>query len=200
MFIYFHFFSLDPTDGTWTTLSTVIEQDDQIEIDGEIFHKPFVEKPVSAENHDVYIYFPSSAGGGSQRLFRKIGSRSSVYTSENSIRKDGSYIYEEFMPTDGTDVKVYTVGAEYAHAEARKSPGLDGKVERDEFGKEVRYPVILRADEKLIAMKICLAFKQTVCGFDLLRAEGKSFVCDVNGFSFVKNSTKYYDDCASILG
>ncbi|CAF1051721.1 unnamed protein product [Adineta ricciae] len=187
-------------DGTWITLSNVIEQDDQIEIDGQIFHKPFVEKPVSAENHDVYIYFPSSAGGGSQRLFRKIGSRSSVYTSENSIRNDGSYIYEEFMPTDGTDVKVYTVGAEYAHAEARKSPGLDGKVERDEFGKEVRYPVILRADEKLIAMKICLAFKQTVCGFDLLRVEGKSFVCDVNGFSFVKNSTKYYDDCASILG
>ncbi|CAM4743211.1 unnamed protein product [Rotaria magnacalcarata] len=187
-------------DGIWKTLSVVNEQDDQIEIDGEVFHKPFVEKPVSAENHDVYIYFPSSAGGGSQRLFRKIGSRSSVYTSENSIRKDGSYIYEEFMPTDGTDVKVYTVGAEYAHAEARKSPGLDGKVERDEFGKEVRYPVILRADEKLIAMKICLTFKQAVCGFDLLRAEGKSFVCDVNGFSFVKNSTKYYDDCASILG
>ena len=149
--------------------------------------------------------------------FVQIGNRSSVYKSENNIRTDGSYIYEEFMPTDGTDVKVYTVGAEYAHAEARKSPGLDGKVERDEFGKEVRYPVILRADEKLIAMKICLAFKvyqpieieresmdislqQTVCGFDLLRAEGKSFVCDVNGFSFVKNSTKYYDDCASILG
>jgi hypothetical protein len=61
-------------DGTWKTLSTVHEQDDQIEIDGEIFHKPFVEKPVSAENHDVYIYFPSSAGGGSQRLFRKVGS------------------------------------------------------------------------------------------------------------------------------
>ncbi|CAF1431272.1 unnamed protein product [Rotaria magnacalcarata] len=187
-------------EGVWATLSHVVEQDDHIEIDGEIFHKPFVEKPVSAENHDVYIYFPSSAGGGSQRLFRKIGSRSSVYTPENCIRKDDSYIYEEFMPTDGTDVKVYTVGAEYAHAEARKSPGLDGKVERDEFGKEVRYPVILRADEKLIAMKICLAFKQTVCGFDLLRVEGKSFVCDVNGFSFVKNSTKYYDDCASILG
>jgi inositol hexakisphosphate/diphosphoinositol-pentakisphosphate kinase len=53
-------------------LSNVIEQDDQIEIDGQIFHKPFVEKPVSAENHDVYIYFPLSAGGGSQRLFRKV--------------------------------------------------------------------------------------------------------------------------------
>ncbi len=53
-------------------MSNIIEQDDQIEIDGQIFHKPFVEKPVSAENHDVYIYFPSSAGGGSQRLFRKV--------------------------------------------------------------------------------------------------------------------------------
>ncbi|XP_033034883.1 inositol hexakisphosphate and diphosphoinositol-pentakisphosphate kinase 2 isoform X8 [Trachypithecus francoisi] len=178
----------------------LIEGEDHVEVNGEIFQKPFVEKPVSAEDHNVYIYYPTSAGGGSQRLFRKIGSRSSVYSPESNVRKTGSYIYEEFMPTDGTDVKVYTVGPDYAHAEARKSPALDGKVERDSEGKEVRYPVILNAREKLIAWKVCLAFKQTVCGFDLLRANGQSYVCDVNGFSFVKNSMKYYDDCAKILG
>ncbi|XP_054421478.1 inositol hexakisphosphate and diphosphoinositol-pentakisphosphate kinase 1 isoform X11 [Pteronotus mesoamericanus] len=97
-------------------------------------------------------------------------------------------------------LQVYTVGPDYAHAEARKSPALDGKVERDSEGKEIRYPVMLTAMEKLVARKVCVAFKQTVCGFDLLRANGHSFVCDVNGFSFVKNSMKYYDDCAKILG
>ncbi|XP_035718735.1 inositol hexakisphosphate and diphosphoinositol-pentakisphosphate kinase 2-like isoform X19 [Vespa mandarinia] len=178
----------------------LVESEDHVEVNGVIFNKPFVEKPVSAEDHNIYIYYPTSAGGGSQRLFRKIGSRSSVYSPESRVRKTGSYIYEDFMPTDGTDVKVYTVGPDYAHAEARKSPALDGKVERDSEGKEIRYPVILSNAEKLISRKVCLAFKQTVCGFDLLRANGQSFVCDVNGFSFVKNSNKYYDDCAKILG
>ena len=176
------------------------EDDDHVVVNGVTFNKPFVEKPIDAEDHNIIIYYPTSAGGGSQRLFRKIGSRSSVYSPESSVRKQGSFIYEDFMATDGTDVKVYTVGPDYAHAEARKSPALDGKVERNSEGKEVRYPVILSNKEKLIARKVCMAFKQMVCGFDLLRANGKSYVCDVNGFSFVKNSHKYYDDCAKILG
>lgn len=72
-----------------------------MEVNGVIFNKPFVEKPVSAEDHNIYIYYPTSAGGGSQRLFRKIGSRSSVYSPESRVRKTGSFIYEDFMPTDG---------------------------------------------------------------------------------------------------
>lgn len=178
----------------------LVESDDHIEVSNFVFNKPFVEKPISAEDHNICIYYPAHAGGGSQRLFRKIGCRSSVYSNESHVRKTGSYIYEEFMPTDGTDVKVYTAGPDYAHAEARKSPALDGKVERDMDGKEIRYPVILTNKEKLIARKVCLAFKQTVCGFDLLRANGHSYVCDVNGFSFVKSSMKYYEDCSKILG
>lgn len=36
--------------------------------------------------------------------------------------------------------------------------------------------------------------------FPFRRANGRSYVYDVNGFLFVKNSAKYYDGCARILG
>ena len=46
---------------------------------------------------------------------------------------------------------------------------------------------------------INFSLKQTVNGFDLLRTNGKSLICDVNGFSFVKTSQKYYDDASQLL-
>ena len=69
-------------------------------------------------------------------------------------RRDGSYIIEEFLTTGGTDVKVYTVGPRYAHAEARKSPVVDGKVMRSADGKEIRYPVLL-SPQVIIRNPVC---------------------------------------------
>ena len=183
-----------------SVINVVEEFDEYIVVNGVQINKPLVEKPIDAENHNIYIYYPMSAGGGSKRLFRKVDDRSSeFYPGVNEVRQSGSYIYESFVVTQGTDVKVYTVGPDYGHAEARKSPVVDGKVNRDSAGLEVRYPVILSPSEKEIARKIVTAFKQTVCGFDILRVQGKSYCCDVNGFSFVKNSRKYYDDASQIL-
>lgn len=181
-------------------VNVVEEFDEYVLINGVQINKPLVEKPVDAEDHNIYIYYPVSAGGGSKRLFRKVGDRSSeFYPHVNELRAEGSFIYEEFVITQGTDVKVYTVGPEYGHAEARKSPVVDGRVNRDHTGREVRYPVILSHEEKDIIKKIVTAFKQTVCGFDILRVRGRSYVCDVNGWSFVKNSRKYYDDASKVL-
>ncbi|KAL2335562.1 hypothetical protein Fmac_016775 [Flemingia macrophylla] len=187
-------------EAPYQQLDYFIEEEDFVEVHGKRFWKPFVEKPVDADNHSIMIYYPSSAGGGMKELFRKVGNRSSEFHPEvRRVRREGSYIYEEFMPTGGTDVKVYTVGPEYAHAEARKSPVVDGVVMRNPDGKEVRYPVLLSPAEKEMAREVCIAFRQAVCGFDLLRSEGRSYVCDVNGWSFVKNSYKYYDDSACVL-
>ncbi|KAE8668634.1 Inositol hexakisphosphate and diphosphoinositol-pentakisphosphate kinase [Hibiscus syriacus] len=193
-------YALVNREEPYQELDYFIEEEDYVEVHGNRFWKPFVEKPVNGDNHSIMIYYPSSAGGGMKNLFRKVGNRSSEFHPDvRRVRRDGSYIYEEFMPTGGTDVKVYTVGPEYAHAEARKSPVVDGVVMRNPDGKEVRYPVLLTPNEKQMAREVCMAFRQAVCGFDLLRSDGCSYVCDVNGWSFVKNSHKYYDDAACVL-
>ena len=94
----------------------VVETDDSIVVGGVTLAKPFVEKPVDAENHDIRIYYPRRMGGGCKRLFRKIEDRSSTYYPEkSSVRREGSYIYELFLMTQGLDVKVYTAGPDYAH-------------------------------------------------------------------------------------
>lgn len=51
-----------------THRSGVLELDDRVVVDGTQLIKPFVLKPVDAENHDIFVYFHPEDGGGSQHV------------------------------------------------------------------------------------------------------------------------------------
>ncbi|EFA76154.1 hypothetical protein PPL_10371, partial [Heterostelium album PN500] len=179
-----------------------VENEDFIECNGERIYKPFIEKPFDAEDHNINIYYPKSQGGGCRRLFRKVGNNSSIYLPEvNNIRTNGSYIYEEFVTLDDAkDVKVYSTPTQ-AYAELRKSPSVDGHVERNCLGKEKRTETNLSELESRHAIQINRIFRQFICGFDILRTKGVSYICDVNGWSMVKgrNQNHFYDEASRYL-
>ncbi|MES1918664.1 hypothetical protein MHBO_000598 [Bonamia ostreae] len=161
------------------------ENDDYIQTNGMRIYRPFVEKPLSARRHDINIYYSKAMGRGVRKLFRKIKNVSSqYYPGPSQVRRDGTYIYERLIDSV-KDIKVYAVLDDYCYTEMRKSPNVDGVVERNAEGFEKREFCPLTYEEALIARKIIKVFKQNVCGFDIIREDEKK----LNSIKKVRSSS-----------
>jgi inositol hexakisphosphate/diphosphoinositol-pentakisphosphate kinase len=174
----------------------ILEQDDSITYKDVLLTKPFVEKPLDSTDHNVYVYYSPK---GIRKMHRKMKNQSSHWDpDEYKIRRD-AFLYQEYVQsTNNQDIKVYVVG-DYVHAETRKSPTVDGIVERNELGKEKREAIKLTEQEYDDAIRVAKCFKHFICGFDYLRTDKGTYVIDVNGMSFVKGSIEYYDKASANL-
>ncbi|KAF2499675.1 hypothetical protein BU16DRAFT_454830 [Lophium mytilinum] len=186
-------------------LVTLEEDGDVLVVGVKRLRKPFVEKPVDSDDHNIYIYFSNDQGGGGRRLFRKTNNKSSevdetLHVPRAITEPESSYIYEKFLEAENAeDVKAYTAGEFYCRAETRKAPIVDGVVKRNTHGKEIRYITSLSRDETRMASKIVQGFGQTVCGFGIIRSNGQSYVHSVSGWSLVKDNAEYSKNCAAVL-
>ena len=70
---------------------------ESVQVGSSVIKKPFVEKPVNSEDHNIYIYYELESGGGVRKLFRKKGNKSSEFKSDEFEIRQGSFVYEEFM-------------------------------------------------------------------------------------------------------
>ena len=73
------FLRVPNADGHRTTTDGLVELEDSTTMAGTTFTTPFAEKPVDGgEDHNVWIYYPITAGGGGvKKVLREKGSKSS---------------------------------------------------------------------------------------------------------------------------
>ena len=201
-------------DGPPSTHATFIEELDRVIINGKAIEKPFVEKPRLSDDHSVYIYFPQSAGGGRVRLYR----RERHFENTSAVRKEGSFVYQRFVASEGFETKLYAIGTEYVHAEAVPSRVSDRNFQANLPEKNVPVPIHLRPAEKIIPVKVGLAFGLTVFKLHVLRTQlpslsnesllGKTnhptrtsvlFDISIGRACLVRKEKDYYHDFASAL-
>mmetsp|Transcript_74028 Transcript_74028/g.173658 ORF Transcript_74028/g.173658 Transcript_74028/m.173658 type:complete len:922 (+) Transcript_74028:67-2832(+) len=159
----------------------VEEYDDHVIVNGQQkIDKPFLEKPVKRSDREIYLYHPQDHGGG-RALFSSIESGDDRYicTFEDtgSVRREGSYIYQEYPKSDGFRVQVVCVGMLYygycvVSPTILSSDELEEAAFSDLLASTIQngHSCVLSLKEKEVAAQLQKIFGQTIFGITFYRS------------------------------
>lgn len=156
-------------------LKPVLEEHmDYIVVNGTRINKPFVEKPADRRDREIYVYFPQEQGGGRCLLStRESGDVEycSRFDPVGCVRREGSFIYQEYLQSEGFTVQTICVGGS-AFGNACPSglltlagDGIGGKKSAEP------YTVWLLPEERTIALKLNAILKQSLFGITFVRSQ-----------------------------
>lgn len=171
----------------------VEESEEHIKVDEATLKKPFLEKPADASDDSLFLYFPASAGGGRGRVGRMGFDSASTTdqmldTSRSRVRRDSSYIYTQFIPSEGFDLQVLVAGSSYVLGEVQHNMQTGfGDTSRSSF-----VPVLLEAEEKQLAQRLRLAFGMEMFRVQMLRTQlGASLGGPADGCYVIEMDPEY---------
>lgn len=127
-------------------------------------------------NFPIIMKFPRGTGGKGVVFAESYASASSVLDALTALRQP--FIIQEYIETDGTDIRAIVVGDKVVAAMQRRADHSEKRANIHSGGTTA--PLELDDYTKKIAVKVARAIKAEVCGVDILMGAKGPLVIEAN--------------------
>jgi ribosomal protein S6--L-glutamate ligase len=138
-------------------------------------------------NYPIIMKFPQGTQGKGVLFAESFASASSILDALSSLRQP--FIIQEYIETDGTDLRVFVLGDKVVAAYQRRSNGKETRanIHAGGTGEEV----MLDEETKRIALNAAKSVKADLCGVDILMSHKGPVVLEVNLSPGLQGITQY---------
>jgi len=138
-------------------------------------------------NYPIIMKFPQGTGGKGVLFAESFASASSILDALSSLRQP--FIIQEFMQTNGTDVRAFVIGDEVVAAYQRKAKSNEARSNIHSGG--TGEAIELSEETKRIALKAAQSLGAEVCGVDILMTHKGPMVLELNLSPGLQGITQY---------
>jgi len=138
-------------------------------------------------NYPIIMKFPQGTQGKGVLFAESFASASSILDALSSLRQP--FIIQEYIETDGTDLRVFVLGDKVVAVYQRRSNGKETRanIHAGGTGEEV----MLDEETKRIALNAAKSVKADLCGVDILMSHKGPVVLEVNLSPGLQGITQY---------